>query len=397
MPTVFRSAAITGFSLLLIPLVTLGSGCTKSEPEPAPKPAVEPAAEIPLRSAESAARSPRMGPANLWATPASSGAGGLVPEPPDDPTLNEDYYDGEAEHDGGQVAVAAPRPRPTNLPGNRSFSIGPPNGGWLINGKAMPVRGSAHRVLPWTWKRGYYWGSDDLVRLIQQAALDVNRKHPGAVLRVGNLSGQRGGKITPSVSHQSGRDVDLGLYVLNLDGEPVDAAGFPKFKDGAKVDTTRRYLFDEARNWALVETFLTDERAQVQWLFLDTPLKERLLDYAVRSRVDARVIDKAEKVIVRPRDSSPHANHFHIRIFCSDADTEYGCRDYGPEWKWVKESRRIDAQLLDERVERIMSGEEPLDLSDGDLTLPTAAGIQEPKAMSPDQLPDPPISVQIKL
>ena len=42
---------------------------------------------------------------------------------------------------------------------------------------------------------------------------------------------------------------------------------------------------------------------------------------------------------MRPKNSSPHANHFHVRIFCNQGDLQYGCKDMGPEWEWVEEAR----------------------------------------------------------
>ncbi len=383
--------------LLLACALVISAGCKKKEPPPAPEPFSTDALvhrRLPVQSQ----RLPRLGLSHFYGA-AKALVADAVPIPSsarasqDDPELTDDYYGGEAEHDGGEVVAPPPRPAAGKLPGDRSFSIGPPNGGWLINGKALPLDGHYHRVLPGTQKRGWYWGSDDLVRLIQQAAAEVARVKPGAVLRVGNLSRKEGGKITPSVSHQSGRDADIGLYATDLDGNAVDPPGFPRFRD-SKVDTTGRYLFDVARNWAFVAALLSDERASIQWVFLDTPLKYLLLDHAARMQVDPKLMRRAEKVIVRPRDSSPHANHFHIRIFCSTGDTEFGCRDYGPQWKWVQDSRKLEEQVITDKVDRIMRGEEPLNLDREAVSapdLPTAA------PTSPDQLRDPPTDVQIRL
>ena len=97
--------------------------------------------------------------------------------------------------------------------------------------------------------------------------------------------------------------------------------------------------------------------------------------------------------MVRPKNSSPHADHFHIRIFCTDGDLEFGCKDYGPEWAWVKEARAVDQAMLESRVDRIMRGEMKLDLKASGGALPPAAA----RPMSPDQLPDPPTDIPFKL
>ena len=394
--------------ILCVTLVAVSLGCKKSE-ETAAQPAV--AENAPP---EAPAVTPRAGERED-ARPRDA-LFVVYDDPEDDPELVDDYY-AEAENDGGVATEASTPPALGDFPGNRSFSVGPANSGWLINGKALAFRGPHHRVLKRTVTRGYYFGSDDLTRLIQKAAAHVANKHPGAVLRVGNLSKEGGGKIGPSVSHQSGRDADIGLYATNLDGEFVDAPGFPNF--GAdRLDRTRRYLFDVARNWAFVEALLSDERARIQWIFLDDPLKEMLIDFGIRAGASAAVIDQAERVIVRPKDSSPHADHFHIRIFCNTGDQEFGCTDYGPEWQWVKAERAMEEELLNARVDRIMKGLEGIEFDeagnpeyvkhdqddddndddedddepDEPPALPTKNGVN-----SPDELRDPPTHIDIDL
>ena len=341
----------------------------------------------------------------------------LERDPEDDPALTEDYFG--AVEDG---KAAEPPPRPTNLPGDRAFSIGPPNGGWLVSGKPITLRGRWHRVLPGTAQRGWHYGTDALIGIIQRSAAAVGEKYGGAPLRVGNMSRREGGKIAPSVSHQSGRDADIGIFALDLDGETSDPGGFPKF-DGSRgdpsVDTTGSYLFDVARNWTFVSALVKDPGARIQWIFLDTPLKEMLLDYAVRTHENAELITRVEKVVVRPSNSSPHANHFHIRIFCTQGDIEYGCKDMGPEWDWVEAARAVDDALMDGLVDDIMAGRRQLDLMNPETGIPGPIDHDDPDTLrtppiafpapkapppgerpapaSPDELPDPPTSLEVRL
>ncbi len=319
-------------------------------------------------------------------------------DPDDVPELTDEYFSTVSEHDGAENIVALPRP--DEVAGSRSRSIGPPNAGWLVRGKQLEPRGLHHRVLQGTVKRQWNYGTDTLVTLLKHAAKVVHDAHGGPPLRVGNLSRQRGGKIAPSVSHQSGRDADIGLYSTDLDGKPVDAPGFPKFNGarGPLLDTTGAYLFDVVRNWTFVEALLRSNIARLQWVFLDTPLKDALLDHAIRIGTTSEIIDRAEKVIVRPKNSSPHANHFHIRIFCTDADSadpialKYACRDYGPEWDWVKRDREIGELLIRDQLDRIMKGEMDLDLN------PLSIGTSQKTApSSPEQLQDPPTSIPVGL
>ncbi len=331
-------------------------------------------------------------------------------DPEDDPELTDEYFDSVEEG-----TAAEPPPRPQGLPGDRAFSVGPPNGGWLIGGKPMPARGARHRVLPGTLQRGWYFGTESLLGVLRRASEQVGKRHGGAPLRVGNLSRREGGKIAPSVSHQSGRDADLGIYATDLDGVSVDPGGFPKFdstRGDPLVDTTGNYLFDVVRNWAFVEALLSDPQVEVQWIFLDDPLRDLLLDHGARTLANSELIKRAEKVIVRPRNSSPHANHYHIRVFCSPGDLEYGCKDLGPEWEWVKEERAIADELLDRTVDDVMAGRKRLDLMNPEhpdahtlrappINLAPLPGSAPPSDLGPDpasplDLPDPPTDVPLR-
>ncbi|MCB9621824.1 MAG: penicillin-insensitive murein endopeptidase [Sandaracinus sp.] len=57
------------------------------------------------------------------------------------------------------------------------------------------------------------YGTAELVALIAWAAERVAEEHEGAVLSVGDLSRERGGRLRPHRSHRVGRDADLGFYL----------------------------------------------------------------------------------------------------------------------------------------------------------------------------------------
>jgi penicillin-insensitive murein endopeptidase len=77
--------------------------------------------------------------------------------------------------------------------------------------------------------------------------------------------------------------------------------------------------FDDARNWALVEALLKDEKANVRYLFISTPLKGRLLAYAMHKNVDKDFIVRASTVMMSPTDADVHDDHFHVRIACPES------------------------------------------------------------------------------
>ena len=254
----------------------------------------------------------------------------------------------------------------------------------------MALKTPYYRILPRTERRGWYYGGEELVAVIDQAAKSVATQFPGAMLRVGNLSRKEGGKIGTSVSHQSGRDADIGLYCTDLDNAAVDPPRFPEFveKGGTIIDRSGQYLFDTERNWAFVAALLSDPKARVQWIFLDTPLKYAMIDFAVRQGASPKLVEKAEKVIMRPANSSPHAEHFHLRIFCTPRDLQYDCKDYGPEWGWVKEERKKNEEQLQQLVDRVMNGEKGLLSMDGSNDAPVPVLDNQP-APAPKQIPAP--------
>ncbi len=89
-------------------------------------------------------------------------------------------------------------------------SIGAPNAGHLEG--AMLLKGS--RTLK--QKEGSHsWALPELVRLLQRASAKVAKKHKNSVMLVGDLSGRTGGFLERHGSHQSGRDADVGFFVMN--------------------------------------------------------------------------------------------------------------------------------------------------------------------------------------
>jgi hypothetical protein len=178
------------------------------------------------------------------------------------------------------------------------------------------------------------FGTSEMARLIPRIANYVARQYPKSVLGVGNVSIEEGGAIGQSVSHRSGRDVDLGMYALSRTGGQVNLRAFRKFEaDG--WDRQHRYQFDTRRNLALMVALLTDKKVEVQWVFVADWLKKRLIAEAWEQAIDPRTIARMEVVLHQPGDSNPHQDHYHVRIYCSSDDRRHGCLERGPIWEWV--------------------------------------------------------------
>lgn len=213
------------------------------------------------------------------------------------------------------------RPQRPALP--PSASLGWANSGNLEHGRLLR-EGDAVRFLP---GRPLHWGTDELVGLLERAGASMRRR-VGARITVGDLSARHGGPVGRHRSHQSGRDADVCFFARHATargaGAPVELDDYVSF-DRAGRSLDGRYVFDVARNWALVEELLTDRRVSVERVFVSAPLRLRLLQYGREHGASESLLTRAALTLLQPRGVSPHDNHFHVRIGCPDDDA--ACRD----------------------------------------------------------------------
>ncbi|GMV43212.1 MAG: hypothetical protein AMXMBFR64_49280 [Myxococcales bacterium] len=220
----------------------------------------------------------------------------------------------------------------------RPRSVGSPQGGELQDGFHVPLTGAWHSFYGPVRSRGTNYATLELAALLIRAARVVDDAVPGPPLVIADVSAEGGGDLGRHMSHNSGRDVDVLFYVQDLEGKPVRPRGFVAF-DGDGRCAARgcdKVRFDDQRNWWFVRTLLASEDVPVQYVFVSDPLKERLLAYAAARGESPRILRRARKVLQEPRGSSPHADHYHVRIYCSAADRQGGCVDRQPVWPWVK-------------------------------------------------------------
>lgn len=215
-----------------------------------------------------------------------------------------------------------------------SRSVGAPWQGRLEHGIELGQSATIRRPGSYAASSNYF-GTAELVHLIERAAAVVARRHPGSKLTVGELSRQRGGEIDGHGSHENGRDADISFYMNGADGraygEPYAFAEFGSDGRGRGVNSALR--FDDDRNWNLVSRLVTDGEARVQYIFVGRHLRERLLARARAVRAPASVIARAASVLVQPATGNPHRNHFHVRIYCDPSDRP-SCVDRGPYHPW---------------------------------------------------------------
>lgn len=175
--------------------------------------------------------------------------------------------------------------------------------GRLPDGMQLPP--SKHYVIKW---EAGAWGTRKTIAAIQGAVADYKRRSSGGPkIHIGDISKRGGGKFPPHLSHQFGRDVDIGYVLTGPDANET------KFRHA-----TSRNL-DVARTWNLIKAFIdTDD---VTYIFMDYRIQKLLYEYALDKGVDEDTLDELFQY-PRGRGRSHgiirhwrgHANHFHVRF-----------------------------------------------------------------------------------
>ena len=215
------------------------------------------------------------------------------------------------------VASAPPAPSaPTALLRSSSaLSLGAPNAGRLVRGDKLEPSDHVRIVPAWNHP-DFRWGLPELVGMVRRAAREVHEKHGPCLMSVGDLSSRAGGTLRKHKSHQSGRDVDISFYMTDPRGKPLYHHTFVEFGANGRATNHPVARFDDARNWTLVESLLRDPKARVQQIFVSNDLRKRLLVEAERQRAPRQIRLEAARVMSQPDGTTPHADHFHVRIAC---------------------------------------------------------------------------------
>jgi hypothetical protein len=160
----------------------------------------------------------------------------------------------------------------------------------------------------------------DFTKRAIEETLELHRKTH--VLAVGDLSAQFGGPVSDHASHQSGRDVDLGLFYKR---KPV---GYPNvFIDGTEAN------LDTPAMWTLISKLAStaNKNGGVWAIFLDYNVQGVIYRWAKRRGVSGAKLGRvfqyphgrgANRGIVRHYRN--HAHHLHVRFKCAKAETS--CR-----------------------------------------------------------------------
>ncbi len=196
-------------------------------------------------------------------------------------------------------------------------SVGSPQRGTLAQGARLPQSKRYYRRrLPRTYAAAH------VVDQVAAAIQAVSDAHPRAGrLAIGDLSDEDGGSLSGHSSHQSGRDVDLGLYFKR------QPAGYPQEFVPAAAGQ-----LDEAAMWTLLDALYEQSKKPggPSKIFLDYRIQKQLYTYARAQKVSRAKLKKifsypdgrwaAGRLVQHARD---HHDHLHVRFGCPPKDT--GC------------------------------------------------------------------------
>ena len=197
-------------------------------------------------------------------------------------------------------------------------SVGRPQSGKLVTAARLPADGAYVRRRP---ERAY--GAQHVIDHVRRTIANVRAKHPGLHrLAIGDISAKRGGRISGHASHQSGRDVDLGLYFRRVPaGYPTE---FVRAKDGP---------LHEAATWTMLYELYKASKLPggPERVFLDHEVQGKLYEHAKKQGVSKRVLREIfqyptgkwtrERFVAH---EPKHDDHLHVRFSCPPRDT--GCK-----------------------------------------------------------------------
>jgi len=229
---------------------------------------------------------------------------------PEEPSAHDEPDDGA--EDSGDNGRREERPHPldgwseqrvaeaveSDLRSLGSMAVGSPSAGLLLNGEVAEKSSLFAPVSAAT-----AWGTSETLAYLTAALTKVHAEAPdAAALHLGDISAERGGPLAPHVSHQSGRDVDIGYFYLRSERW---------YRRGTAKN------LDVPKNWAFVRALVTE--TDVELILIDQSIQTLLRDHAISSGEDPRWVkslfsgDSEHRPLIR--HARGHATHVHVRFF----------------------------------------------------------------------------------
>jgi len=225
-----------------------------------------------------------------------------------------------------------------------ALSVGTTRDGFMVHGMPYPFPSTEARQLPVQYERGILYGTANLMLLLQNTASAMQKKYPDTWMYLGNMGAREGGDIPWSISHNAGRDADIGYYLKDESGNFAQPENMYKItRKLVSRDSPVVYSFDVEKNATLVETLIMHETVAVQFLFVAKHLRKALRAELERRERPQEVLDRFDACV---QDQAAHDDHFHVRIYCSDEDICAGCMDRSTIHPWQRDPEPVRAQCV---------------------------------------------------
>ena len=88
-------------------------------------------------------------------------------------------------------------------------------------------------------------------------------------------------------------------------------------------------------------------------MFVSRPVESQLVEHARAIGEPDELVWRAEVVLAQPSDSTPHDDHFHVRLACTPTEAVAGCEG-GPRRPWqpaLPSLEATDRELLEALLE----------------------------------------------
>lgn len=214
---------------------------------------------------------------------------------------------------GGVVKTATGKVIPLVAIPKGAVSVGKPNKGKLVNGKALPENDKLYTIR----RPEEAFGSSHTLSHLQAAIADFRRTTGyDRELVIGAISKKSGGRISPHSSHQSGRDVDIRMPAKK-------GVKSSEMDDASDIDWNA--------TWALIRALVAT--GEVQYIFMSHSRQKYLYEAAKKAGAKK---DELERIIQYPakaktnngivRHAKGHDVHIHVRFTCASNETK--CESY---------------------------------------------------------------------
>ncbi len=178
-------------------------------------------------------------------------------------------------------------------------SYGEPYNGNLVNGVVFPNMFPGYHVRD--YERAYT--TPELAGALLDAIEAVRTQFPGTCdVFIGDFSKNGGGRFGGHLSHQNGRDVDVGLYAR--DNSPLH-----------NLIPMNGNNLDPAKTLFMIENLAASQR--VQYIFLDRSIQKVLYDYGIAHGCTQAYLNRLFGGVpgALVQDIPGHVSHMHIRFF----------------------------------------------------------------------------------